>query len=217
MFGKVLFHSVLTLLIPLSTSGLVAAAQDGLVDVQYRRKAALVYELAKFVGPEQIVPGEGNTFVIAVLGKDPFEGVDEARQPVNHLKAMAQAKKTFNGIKLVIRHFDSAKDIQPCHILFVSALAAEKSEERKPEERLKAAVEKTKGSPVVLVGDAKEFAQKGAVINFFLAPSAGSELTVKFEINPDAAIRAGLKVDPRIYRLATIVRDSAESTGPEAK
>ena len=200
-----------------AASGFAAAVQSDKVDVQYRTKAELIHELAKYVGPEPLVAGPDNTFVIGILGKDPFDGVNEARQPVNHLRVMVDARKTFNGLKLVIRQFDSAKDYQPCHVLFVSAKAAEKSVEWKPEERLKAAVEKTKGSPVVLVGDTKGFAQQGAVINYFLTPVGGGEMSVNFELNPDAAARAGIRIDPRILRLATIVRDNAERAGTEAR
>lgn len=192
-----------------------ALAQQDVVDVQYRRKAEMLYSLASLIQPQDGFAAGEETVVIGVLGKDPFSGLDESRRAVNHLDAEVQrsnANRTKSGRKpIVVRRFASARDYTTCHILFVAAEATAGSEEKTVEDRLRAALKKIEGSPVLIVGDTKGLAAKGAVVNFYVARDAQGVPKVAFEFNPDAARRAGLtKVDAGVYRLAKIVRDGEE-------
>ena len=176
----------------LSLTLLTAGGRSGIAQTINREqeiKVAYLYQFAKYVEwPKNAVPDDDQFFVIGVLGKDPFGG---------HLDRLAETK-TVQDRKIVLRRFDSAKDYQPCHILFISALPVPTSEEKTADQRLKAAVEKTKGTPVLLVGDTPGFAEKGVVINFLVD---AQENRIKLEINRDAERRAGLKISAQLLAL----------------
>ena len=52
-------------------------------------------------------------------------------------------------------------------------------------------------APVLTIGEAKDFAESGGIVEF--SPRVN---TLSFEINPSAAERAGLELDPRVLKLA---------------
>ena len=83
-------------------------------------------------------------------------------------------------------------EIEGSHILFV------------PRERggeLSEVLAAAKGHPALVVGESEGFAKRGGAINFFTEDSK-----LRFEINPDAARSAGLKISSRLLRLAVLVR-----------
>jgi hypothetical protein len=189
-----------------------ALAQQEIVDIQYRRKAEMLYPLAKLIQPEQGLAAGSDSVVVGVLGPDPFEGIDAEGRETNYLDEqvrLSNANRTKTGRKhLVVKRFSSAKDYTPCHILFVSPKELSAGEEKTVDERLRAALERTKGSVVLIVADKEGLAAKGAVINFLLTRDSQGVPKVALEFNPDAARRSGLtKVDAGIYRLAKIARD----------
>ena len=61
------------------------------------------------------------------------------------------------------------------------------------------------GRPILTVGDSEGFCEAGGVINL-----VRKERHVQFQINSDAARRAGLKISSQLLKLATIVRDTEE-------
>ena len=137
------------------------------------------------------------------MGKDPF-----IENGVNQLeRAVADEKR--KGIQIAVRRFNSARDYQPCHILFVSSVAAENSDEKTVSERMKAAQDATAGGNVLLVGESAGLARQGAVANLLFQRDTN---LIRLEINPDAAARAGLKLAPDLLRLklVQIVRDSQD-------
>jgi hypothetical protein len=201
-----------------------AFAQQTMVDVQYRRKADMLYPLAASIQSESGLADGGDTLVIGVVGKDMFQGVNRAGMPTNHLDdAVAESNgrvATSKRKKIAVKRFASVKDYTPCHVLWVSAQPAATSDEKTLDQRLAAAIEKTKESPVLICTDVEGYARKGSMLNFYVGTDAAGVQKVMFEFNPDAAKRAGFtKIDPGIYRLAKVVRDdeTAENTGREAR
>lgn len=195
----------------LTSSGATLAQQD-VVDLQYRRKAEMLYPLAKLIQPETGLASGSDTVIVGVLGDDPFRGVDTEGRAVNHLDEHVQqsnANRAKTGRKLmVVKRFASGKDYTPCHILFVSSQGTSTSEEKTVDERMQAALKTTVGSVVLIVADTEGLAAKGAAINFYLTHDAQGVPKVAIEFNPDAARRLGLaKVDAGVYRLARIARD----------
>lgn len=156
---------------------------------EYEVKAVFLYNFAKFVewpGVAGDAPNE--PFVIGILGEDPFGKVlDETLRG-----------KTVNGRTVVIARLLRAKDARGCHIVFISG-----SESR----HLHSIFESLQGSNVLTVGETEGFARQGGAINFTL-----EESRVRFEINIEAAQRAGLKISSKLLSLAKIVR-SAGSVG----
>ena len=96
--------------------------------------------------------------------------------------------------KVIARRFSRIEDTVGCHILFIGS-----SEKNRLGEILLA----LKGQNVLTVGDTPGFAERGAMINFRIEDSK-----VRFEINVDAAERAGLSVSSNLLKLATIVKEN---------
>jgi preprotein translocase subunit Sec61beta len=71
------------------------------------------------------------------------------------------------------------------------------SESRRSTEIITAA----RNLPILTVGEPEDFINAGGMIRF-----TESGHRIKFQINPDAAERASLKVSSRLLRLADIVR-----------
>jgi hypothetical protein len=156
----------------------------------YRVKAAFIYNFGKFVEwPDTAFAATNAPLVIGVLGGDPFHGDCER----------IVANKTINGHPVIVRqisHPVSAgqspgyPDLKGCHILFISAAGTD---------NLPDILDALKGASVLTVTDNLDhFAASGAVINFVM-----ENKSVRFEINDDAARRAGLKISSKLLMLRT--------------
>ena len=66
-----------------------------------------------------------------------------------------------------------------------------------------------RGSPVLTVGESDGFARQGGAINFFLQGNK-----VRFEINPDAAQRNGLRMSAQLLNLGRIVAAGTHKEKP---
>jgi hypothetical protein len=157
-----------------------AAPQTGEEEV----KSAFLYNFARFIEwPAAAFADERAPFVVGVLGKD---GLGEALDRT--LKG-----KTANGRSFAVRRSESVDDLRGCHLLFVP-------DSRKDD--WDAVLSSLRGRPILLVGDSNGFAASGGSVNFIL-----EDRKVRFEINPDAAARAGLKVSSKLLQVGKVVRD----------
>ena len=182
----------------------VADATAQVVRREYAIKAGVIIMLGKCATwPAHVAPARGEPLIIGILGKDPF-----VESGVNQLDRAADEAK-LKGSNVVLKRFDSAKDYEPCHILFVSSLAADDATEQTIAERVKAAQRVTGGADVLVVGEADGLARNGAVANLIFDRTTN---LIRLEINPDAAARSGLKFTPDLLRLklVQIVRDSKD-------
>jgi hypothetical protein len=150
--------------------------------LEYRVKAAFLYNFAKFIDwPPQSFPDPQTPYTICVLGEDPFQGdLDSATE-----------NQVIQGRKLVVRRLADTKGIPGCHILFVAV------SER---ERLRSILETVGDAPILTVGEDEEFIRLGGRLRFFL-----SESKVRFEINLAATERAHLKLSAKLLSLARVV------------
>jgi len=89
------------------------------------------------------------------------------------------------------RRLGSEEDATACHVLFVGWTDPG---------RIDGVLARTAELPILTVGDVQGFAHRGGMINFL---SIGSRLG--FEINRDAAERAGLHLSSQLLKLATLV------------
>ena len=165
---------------------------------EYKQKRAFLYNFVKYV---RWPPETGDQLVIGVLGKDPFAAV-----------GAGLPSGTLAGKKIVVRRFDSMAEYSPCQILFISGTAADGGEEETAEDRLKAAVERTRGSPVLLVSESRGLAKKGAMINFRVDVQANS---VRMDINLDATKRAGLSIAAPLLGLSSVTIVQNGETGSD--
>ena len=149
---------------------------------EYQIKAAFLYNFVKFVEwPAEAFAETDGTITIGVLGEDPFGAALETLQG-----------KTVKGRKLVIKRFKDLQDLQSSHILFISS--SEK-------EHLPQIFETLKDVSALTVGEMAQFAHGGGIINFTRRKNK-----IRFEINVDAAERAGLKISSKLLRLAKVVK-----------
>jgi hypothetical protein len=158
---------------------------DSATPTEYEVKAAFIYNLAKYIHwPEASTPAIKKPFVIGVIGKDPFgQALDNAMRGQS-----LQSRAVF------VRRFSKVEDLADCDVLFIS------SSEKNNLERI---VEGLRKAPVLTISDMDQFAERGGMINL-----TTEEKRVRFEINVEAAERAGLKPSSHLLRLARIVGDS---------
>lgn len=148
---------------------------------EYQLKAAVMYNFANFVvWPARCFPSAKSPFIIATVGEDPFKGV---------LEQTVRGKET-DGHPFEIRHFKSLAEVRGCHMLFISS-----TERRKVAEIIEALGE----APVLTVGEMDRFLQTEGMINFLMEGNK-----VRFEINAEAARKAGLKVSSKLLYLARV-------------
>jgi hypothetical protein len=174
-------HGATVLLLAAALVGVAARPADA-SSLEYRVKAAFLYNFAKFVEwPPQAFAGPQAPYTICVLGSDPF---DEALDAV-------VGENAVQGRRLVVRRLGDLKGAASCHILFVS------SSER---ERLKGIFGTLGDAPTLTVGEDEEFTRLGGCLRFFL-----EENKVRFEISLAATDRAHLKLSAKLLSLARVI------------
>lgn len=144
---------------------------------EYQIKAAFLYNFARFVEWPQMTSASVR---FCVYGRDPFGSIlEESLQD-----------KTIHGRRLEIRRLSNIKQVEECHVLFVSA-----SSEAGP------VLHHLSGRPILTVSEQPGFTQSGGMINFVL-----KDKKIHFEINPQSAASSGLKISSQLLRLALIVK-----------
>jgi hypothetical protein len=117
---------------------------------------------------------------VCIIGDDPFG------------PSLATIEgKTAGGRSLETRRLTSLQQAGGCEMLYIAG-----SEERDLERFFEA----VKDTPVLTIGDTEGFTQRGLMVNFYMENNR-----VLFEINPNAAMRAGLKISSALLRIARIV------------
>jgi hypothetical protein len=170
------------LLLSTSVRGTSAPSAREQPALEYQVKAAFLYNFAKFVEwPPQKAGAADSPLIIGILGKDPFAGA---------LEAAVEGKK-FNQHALVVRHVSSPAEARACHLLFIS---------RSEDNRLPAIVKELSDSPVLTIGESDKFIARGGMINFIMVDNK-----VRFEINPEAAGEAGLRISSKLLHVARVV------------
>ena len=146
---------------------------------EYQIKAAFIFNFAKFVQwPSGAFAQRSSPLVIGVLGEDPFHG-DLAATIRN---------KSVDEHPLILEEIRSPIAATNCHILFICA-----SEKR----RLPQVFQALQGASVLTVSEMDGFTESGGMINFLLEGTK-----IHFQINQEAATRAGLKISSKLMSLA---------------
>ncbi len=163
-------------------SGAAPMAEPSRYSREYQIKAAFLFNFARFVEwPAAAFGSSDSPLSLCVLGEDPFgSALDET----------VRGEKVRDR-RLEVRRTSEVVDLDACQLVFVSA-----SERSRLAEILSALGSRS----VLTVGEVEEFAARGGVINFVLVDNR-----VRFEINPGAAKRSGLKISSELLRLGRIV------------
>ena len=162
-----------------------ARAADDAGSREYALKAAYIYNFVQFVEwPDAAFADAKAPVVITVLGDNPFGTALE----------QATRGKTVRGRDIAVRYAPDAAAARGSHVLFVAAPFAAQS----------AATLKAAGGPSVLtVSDAEGFCAAGGCIRFF-----AEDNRIRFEINPAAANRAGVKLQAKLLQLARLYKEN---------
>jgi hypothetical protein len=147
---------------------------------EYEVKAAFIHNIAKFV-EWPAVPPSVRSAKLCVLGQNPFG------EALGVLQGKPVGRLNWEIVPL-----DGSVSLKECRVLFISA------SERGNLGRI---LESIANHPVLTMGDSEGYAEQGVMVNFYLEQSK-----VRFEINQEAANRAGLKISSQLLKLARIVR-----------
>lgn len=147
-------------------------------------KAAFLYRIAKFVEWPAEAFAETHALTIGILGDEPLDSA------LNAIK-----DKSVKGREVVIKQFARIEDLQKCHILFISA---------SKKKYLPQIFDTLKDLHVLTVGDVKNFAKVGGIINFVTVKKK-----IYMEINIDTAQKAGLKISSMLLGVSKIIRDNS--------
>jgi len=177
-------------LAPLFITGMSLAAQAADPPLApehsaYEIESAMWYNFTKFVEwPGSALGVNGAPVAVGVQGDDGLFRVLQA----------ALREKNVYGHPIVVRRLDSSADPKSCAVLFVGA------SDRREIARIVQAIGR---APVLTIGEVVQFCRLGGVIAF---TRDGNR--IRFEINLDAADRAGLQVSSKLLRLAAVWRET---------
>ncbi len=147
----------------------------------YKVKAAFLYNFTLFVDwPPAAMGAKHSKIVVGVLGDD----------PLTEALGTVQGKQVGDRALQVV-HLDSEQEISSCHVLYLAG-----SERRAAPEVLR----KLANRPILTVGDTAGFVEMGGMIGFIIEGE-----TVRFEIDPARAAKAGLKLSAKLLQVARIV------------
>jgi len=157
---------------------------------EYEIESAMSYNFTKFIEWPRHALGEGGAaVVVGVLEDDRLVPVLEA----------ALRDRNIDGHPIVVRRLDSGSDAKSCAILLVGAC------DRKEIVRI---VHTVGRSPVLTIGERVQFSRLGGIIAFIRDGNR-----IRFEINLDAAERAGLQVSSKLLRVAAVWREPQGRVG----
>jgi hypothetical protein len=150
---------------------------------EYELKAAFLFNFAQFVKwPPESFANSAAPFCIGILGDDPFgAALDETVQG-----------ETIDNHRLTVVRSQRIEDLEACQMIFVS---------RSEEGHVGEVLSELDSKPILTVSDVESFAEDGGDIDFYL-----SDGKVRFEINPQAALRCGLKISSQLLSLGKIVK-----------
>jgi hypothetical protein len=150
---------------------------------EYVVKAGFLFNFAKYVEwPSDAFEKADSPITIGIVGVDPFgDGLEKT------LKNKTVRNRTF-----AVQRFPERAALQRCHILFVP---------RTERERVPEILKQTESWPVLTVGEDEGFTRAGGTTNILIEKEKP-----RLEVNPGAGDKARLTIDPKLLKVATIVR-----------
>jgi hypothetical protein len=151
--------------------------------LEYEVKAAFLFRFAQFVEwPANTFKEASEPFTYCTIGDDPFQGALE---------------RTLNGKSigqrpLRVAHLSGTGKIGECQVLFVGGPGDKK--------RIEETLASAGNLPILTVGEADQFAEDGGTIGF-----CTEDNKIRFDVNLEAAGKAGLKISAKLLALAKTV------------
>jgi len=153
---------------------------------EYDVKAAYLYNFGKFVRWPESASANTSTFFICLVGKEPL---------AQSLDSILQGA-TWDGKPVTAKRIAAVDEASACHVLFISSSQAEQWIQFLP------VIQKL---PILTVSDAPRFAQHNGMIELLL-----SENRIRFEVNLEAANKAGLSLSSELLKVAIHVRKTGD-------
>ena len=170
--------SIVLLLMLLKTShvfGQTATASE------YQIKAVFIYNFTHFVNwPERAFDSQYDSFVIGIIGNDPIARYVET----------AIANERVGSHVLRFERYNSIKEIDKCHILYVAS---------KDPDEIKEILKSVEGKNILTVGDTPNFVRWGGMIRFYT-----EEGRIRLQINNTIAKEEELKISSKLLRVAQV-------------
>ena len=116
--------------------------------------------------------------VVGVMGRDPFGAMLDA----------VTAEQPVRGRPVIVKRFRRPKDLEPCHLLFISL---------SDETALTQVLTGLRDEPVLTVGESESFVELGGIIQLFIVDEM-----VRFQIGQEAADLAGVRISARLLSLS---------------
>jgi hypothetical protein len=165
--------------VPLGVFLSIASVAGAAEAPEYQVKAAFLHKFALFVEwPTNAFADARSPLIVGVLGESPF----------GPLLELEMKDATVQDRPIRVERCRGIEEAGNCHVLFISA-----SEHK----RLTEIANALRSRPVLTVGEGGSFCQGGGMIGFTLV-----EKKVRFEINTDAAHRAGLQISSQLMQVA---------------
>lgn len=179
------FLTVLVLL-----AGVVPAAGQSEAELEYKIKAVYLLNFTRFVEwPQSTFPAADSPFRVCVAGQNPFgKLLDEAFHGEN-----------VQSHPVVVDRLAPDATARDCQLLFIARLEGA---------ALKRLLQQGAGSHILTVSDMEGFIDAGGAMRFFIENGR-----VRFEVNPDAASQAGLRLSSRLLSVARVARPRAHKEG----
>jgi hypothetical protein len=145
-------------------------------------KAAFVYNFAKFTDWPEELWSKSNKLRLCMAG---------TRDGFSQAVVALDAKPPVRGKEIEVRSVSRPEEAASCHILVIAG-----------REGIAQWTRGAANAPVLTVGDGDGFAPRGGIIGLFVEGEK-----VRFEVNQDAAQRAGLRLSSQLLKLARLVKD----------
>lgn len=143
-------------------------------------KAAFLYNFVKFVEwPCESATSGCEEIWIGFLGRDPVSDI---------LEETVEGKRV-RGHRIRIQRFASLEEVREVQLLFVCPGSVD----------VAVLAESLRDRPVLTVGQSDDFSERGGIVRLFLEGRR-----MRFEINPAAAKRHGIRVSSELLALARI-------------
>jgi hypothetical protein len=160
-----------------------AAVAQSAADTEQQMKAGFIYNFALFVEwPSNVFKTDASPLIVCIAGdQDTFRAFE-------HLKT-----KKIKDRPVTVHPYSDTAPGNFCQIIYIPTTSKSAAANF---------LKQVSGPGVLTIGDAEGFSGLGGIITFY---REGNKL--RFEINTDAAQRAGLKLSSQLLKLAKIVTD----------
>ncbi len=147
-------------------------------ETNYKSYSLFLYNFIKYIE----WPADNSDFVIGVMGESPI---------IKELELLAKTKKA-KGRPIIIKKITTADEAAACQMVYIPPGKSS---------MLKVIAEKTKGKPVLLVGEREGLAKKGAGMSFVTL----DDDTLKFEFNQTVLDQNHLKIPSVLSKLGLAI------------